>query len=367
MNPEQECCPNEECPDYGQSGQGNIGVHSLKDQRFKCKTCDKTFSITHVTAFYRLKKSHEVFTLVVTLLVYGCPVQAIVAAFGLDARTVAAWLQRAGDQSQRVHDQVVGQSQLDLGQVQADEIQVKTQRGKRWMALGMMVSTRLWIGGAVSPQRDTLLIAELVNQIRVIAQFRPLLLAVDGLTTYVTAFRQAFRFPAQTGKNNCWRLEPWPQVAIVQVVKSGWQATEFRIDRRIVQGTKPIVNALLKATQGGGTINTAYIERLNATFRQRLHCLARRSRALARRTETLVAGMYVVGTVYNFCTYHDSLLLQDASGTKCPRTPAMAAGLTDQRWTLHDLLTYKVFKRPATTVMKLPTKFQSYAVKELVA
>ena len=121
------------------------------------------------------------------------------------------------------------------------------------------------------------------------------------------------------------------------------------------------------ATQGGGTINTAYIERLNATFRQRLHCLVRRSRALARRTETLVAGMYLVGTVYNFCTYHDSLLLHSDSSTKCPRTPAMAAGLTDQRWTLHDLLTYKVFKRPATTVMKLPTKFQSYAVKDLVA
>ena len=54
-------------------------------------------------------------------------------------------------------------------------------------------------------------------------------------------------------------------------------------------------------------INTAYIERLNATFRERLTPLARRCRALARHTLTLHEGMFVVGTVYNFCTPHESL------------------------------------------------------------
>jgi IS1 family transposase len=46
-------------------------------------------------------------------------------------------------------------------------------------------------------------------------------------------------------------------------------------------------------------INTAYIERLNATFRERLAPLARRCRALARHTMTLHEGMFLVGTVYN--------------------------------------------------------------------
>ncbi|HZO88264.1 MAG TPA: hypothetical protein VFB38_07975 [Chthonomonadaceae bacterium] len=49
-------------------------------------------------------------------------------------------------------------------------------------------------------------------------------------------------------------------------------------------------------------LNTAYIERLNATFRQRLCCLVRRSRCLVRQTATLSAGMYLVGCVYNFCS-----------------------------------------------------------------
>ncbi len=44
-----------------------------------------------------------------------------------------------------------------MGQVQADEIKVKTQQGTVWMALGLMVSTR-WLGGVVSGKRDKALI-----------------------------------------------------------------------------------------------------------------------------------------------------------------------------------------------------------------
>ena len=80
-------------------------------------------------------------------------------------------------------------------------------------------------------------------------------------------------------------------------------------------------------------INTAYIERLNATFRERLASLTRRGRALARRTLTLQHGMYLIGTVYNFCTPHASLA--HASGGT---TPAMAAGITDHCWTVQELL-----------------------------
>src|SRR6516225_1347243 len=82
--------------------------------------------------------------------------------------------------------------------------------------------------------------------------------------------------------------------------------------------------------------NTAYIERLNATFRERLAPLARRCRALARHTLTLHEGMFVVGTVYNFCTPHESL-----SHTQ-QTTPAMAAGITDHCWTMHELLSFHV-------------------------
>ena len=52
--------------------------------------CKKTFSATKDTAFYRIHKPQEELVLMVlTLLAHGCPLQAIVAAFGLDGRT--AW------------------------------------------------------------------------------------------------------------------------------------------------------------------------------------------------------------------------------------------------------------------------------------
>jgi transposase-like protein len=95
-----------ECPDRGKIGKGNIVSHSQKQRRCKCTTCGKTFSLTKGTAVYGLKKAHQVFTLVVTLLAFGCPVQAIVMAFGLDERTVRAWLLKAGGQCEQVHEQV---------------------------------------------------------------------------------------------------------------------------------------------------------------------------------------------------------------------------------------------------------------------
>lgn len=353
MNPEAQFCPNSACHASGQTGSNNIKVHSRKKRRYKCTCCGKTFTESKGTAVYGLKKPAELFILVVTLLVNGCPPQAIVAAFGLDPRTVASWQMRAGDHTRQVHEHVIGQSQLDLGQVQADEIKVKTQRGYLWLALAIMVSTRLWIASEVSPHRDKALIRRLANQVRQIAQYQPVLIAVDGLASYVNAFRLAFRSKVQTGKPGAPRKIPWPDLTIVQVVKRR-QAGEFSIERRIVQGCAEMIQSLIDNSQGiGGGINTAFIERFNATFRQRLTFLARRTRALARRSQTVESGMYLLGTVYNFCTFHNSLSVEIAVGYmtkyKVKRTPAMAAGLADHRWSIHELLHFKVptrFVRP---------------------
>jgi hypothetical protein len=107
-------------------------------------------------------------------------------------------------------------------------------------------------------------------------------------------------------------------------------------DRRIVDGAPARVETLRRRSPGGGVINTAYIERLNATFRERLAPLARRYRAPARQTLTLHEGMFVVGTVYNFCTPHASLAQTRQT------TPAMAAGITDHCWTVRELLAFHV-------------------------
>ncbi len=93
-------CPSADCPATGQSGQGNIVVHSRKHQRYQCRECGRTFTETKGTPFYRLHHEPELVVRVITLLAHGCPVQAIVAAFGLDERTIADWHQRAAAQCQ---------------------------------------------------------------------------------------------------------------------------------------------------------------------------------------------------------------------------------------------------------------------------
>src|SRR2546429_9437475 len=107
MDPTTTFCPNRDCPARGQTGQGNIGIHSQKEQRFICHECRKTFSARKGTVFYRLRTSAETVVLVVTLLAHGCPAQAIVAAFGGDERTVAAWWDRPGRRGQPVHGDLV--------------------------------------------------------------------------------------------------------------------------------------------------------------------------------------------------------------------------------------------------------------------
>ncbi len=59
---------------------------------------------------------------------------------------------------------------------------------------------------------------------------------------------------------------------------------------------------------------------------------------LVHRKEVLHASMYLVGAVYNFCTYHASLTTKDGDR----RTPAMAAGITTHRWTISELLHHRV-------------------------
>jgi hypothetical protein len=224
----------------------------------------------------------------------------------------------------------------DLGQVQADEIRVKKQGGIVWMALAMMVKTRLWLGGEVSEQRDMPLIRRLIVRVRRCAVRQPLLLCTDGLVTYIRAIRETFRDPVHTGTGGRPRLHPWPHVLIAQVIKRYERRRVIGTERRIVAGAPAHVEMLRRRSQGGGVINTAYIERLNATFREHLAPLARRCRALARQTLTLHEGMFLVGTVYNFCTPHASL--SQAQQT----TPTMAAGITDHCWTLHELLSFHV-------------------------
>jgi transposase-like protein len=81
-----------------------------------------------------LRTDEETVQKVITLLAYGCPLQAIVHAFGLDERTVAAWQMRAGVHCKSIHEEIVQQGKVKSRHIQADEIRAKGRNIIVWIA-----------------------------------------------------------------------------------------------------------------------------------------------------------------------------------------------------------------------------------------
>jgi len=99
-------------------------------------------------------------------------------------------------------------------------------------------------------------------------------------------------------------------------------------------------------------INTAFIERLNLTIRQHVAAVGRRVNTLCKHEAGLRQQLALYHVYHNFCLPHASLRQplspplpthgQGSAKTWQPRTPAMAAGLTDHVWTLRAVLLFRV-------------------------
>ena len=369
-----------------------VGVHSKKEQRYRCHCCKRTFSATYGTPLYGLKTEVNIVVLVMTLLMFGCPVPAIVAAFKLDERTLADWIDKAGEHAQRVQEQLVCRGQLNLGQVQADELWLRSQRGVLWLATALSVQSRLLIWGKLASDRSESLITEVVRRVHRAARLQsPILWATDGYRAWKSQILQVFRAALLSGRPgglaSSWalfrprrrpRLVAWAERHIVQVVKRTFGE---RIEKRVAFGDLFESLYLIERSQGKpGTINTAFVERLNATLRTWLPALrpsvlmgaalAKKrpsvlmGAALAKKRPSVLMGaalakktrrtrhagcdqqrlerhFFLVVAGYNFIRPHRSLRVR-LDGHWVEQTRGMVAGLTDHPWSVEELLTYRV-------------------------
>lgn len=371
------------------------------------KKCGRTFSETKGTAFYRLRTDADHVSNMVSLMKHGCPPQAIVATYGHDERTVYDWYARGSNHCRCVHEDIVEQHQIDIKHLQADELCIRTVKPHKdkedhtnsekdiqkdgaspqsedlemqtaedangsdhsqendndvlsgetendfkhmWMAMAMDVETRLWLGGVVGVNRNKDLILTLAQKVRACAKNWNILLCVDGLSSYVSAFMFVFSMLVYTGRPGRPKRETSSGLMIAQVIKEYSKGRVTNVVQRIVRGSAEAVESVLRKT-GSAKINTSYIERLNATFRGRLATLVRKGRAIAHRRLLLEQGMYLTGCSYNFCYFHSSLRVATPEGSSrkwIEMTPAMASGLTDHRWMMKELLGYKIRPKPKT-------------------
>lgn len=289
-----------------------------------------------------LRTDEEIVIRVVTLLSYGCPIQAIVHAYGLDERTIADWQSRSGKHCEKVHHSIVEQGNVKSQHIQADEIRAKGRKIIIWIALAMDVTTRLWMAGVVSTSRDRTLIDRLFQHVRACCQFvQALLVCTDGFAAYPKSIMRAFRekVKKQEGPGRCC-LEVWAGLCIATVIKRTEKKHVVEVTRKLTRGKVEKARELLTLDKGCKEFNTSFIERLNGTFRERLASLTRKCRHAAARVETLERGIYLIGCTYNFCFPHHELSKSTHFGYQC--TPAMAAGLTDHIWSVRELLMHKI-------------------------
>jgi hypothetical protein len=182
------------------------------------------------------------------------------------------------------------------------------------------------------------------------------LFLTDGFREYLTALLthygqwvQPARRHAQ-GPSPKLRWMPLPQLLYAQVVKTTRRRRLVAVTHRVVFGTQAAVDRVLVVC--GWQINTSFIERMNLNLRQHVAAIGRRTSTLCKGEAGLRQQLTLYHTYYNFCLAHASLrqalpqpLPTNGSGSAKvwrPRTPAMAAGLTDHVWTLREVLLYRV-------------------------
>jgi hypothetical protein len=102
---------------------------------------------------------------------------------------------------------------------------------------------------------------------------------------------------------------------------------------KVIYGTPDEVCALLGA-------HTAYVERTNLTSRQMNGRLVRKTLSYSKQVEMLEAACAWEDWMYNLTRSVKTVRLEVNDGQRRwqPRSPAMAAGLTDHIWTVKELL-----------------------------
>jgi IS1 family transposase len=265
-----------------------------------------------------------------------------------------------------LHDVRVTQVQLDelyalLSAVKAGEIseaeaikRLSRSPHRVWAAIDPVSKLLL----ALDVGDRTLAMAQrVVHQVvQVLAPGCVPLFQTDGLKEYATALPTHLGHRVQPERRQAGgpapkpRWMPLPQLLYAQAIKVTRRRRPVEVKHRVVFGTRAAVEQVLAAC--GWQINTAFIERVNLTIRQHVAAVGRRVMTLCKGENGLRQQLALYHAYYNFCLPHASLRqpLPQPEPTNGhgsakrwrPRTPAMAAGLTDHVRSLREVLLFRV-------------------------
>jgi IS1 family transposase len=247
-------------------------------------------------------------------------------------------------------------SAVKEGEVSEAEAIERLERSPQWVWVAMDPESTLLL--ALDVGNRTLAMAQRVvhHVAQVLAPDGAPLLLTDGfresLTALLTHYGHWVQPPRRqaTGPTPKPRWMPLPHLLYAQVVKTVRRRRLVRVRHRVVFGTLEAVEQVLAAC--GWQIQTAFVERLNLDIRQRVAAVGRRVTTLCKGEAGMLQQLVLFHAYHNFCLPHASVrvplaapLPTNGTGSATqwqPRTPAMAAGLTEHIWTLREVLLCRV-------------------------
>ncbi len=376
------CCPHADCAYRGWVGWGNLRANGHPNgapwRQLLCIACRRYFLESLGTIFHGKCASVDLIVRVIACLAEGLGIRGTARVFEVGPNTVLGWLVDAAEQlrafSQHfLHDVRVRQVQLDElfallsavkeGEVSEAEAIERLERSPQWVWVAMDPESKLLL--AIDAGNRTLAMAQrFVHHVaQVLAPDCAPLFLTDGFREYLTALLTHYgdwvQPPRRQDKGPMPkpRWMPLPQLLYAQVVKTVRRRRLVRVRHRVVLGTLEAVQQVLAAC--GWQINTAFVERINLSIRQHVAAVGRRVTTLCKGEDGLHQQLALYHVYHNFCLPHTSLRqpLPQPVPTKGtgsakqwqPRTPAMAAGLTDHVWTLREVLLFRVPPWPQLT------------------
>ena len=373
------CCCTQGCrgfgkfgghPDHWIVGAGHYtSVHNGDQQMYRCEWCKQCFSETQGTVFFGLKTPSERVYQALTALAEGVSIRSTARIFGERPQTILLWLRRAGEHSQQVSDHML--RNLRVSQAQLDELwtfvhkkeknlsaweQLHTEYGDTWVWVVFDPVNKLVLSLLVGEREEEQAVGVL-NQLkaRLVAGCLPLFTS-DQLPQYLKALLRVFgRWvqPQRRGERGRFpnpRPEAPDDLLYATVNKQKQNGHLVSVTRQVVLGDPAAIAQKLEAIRPGLKINTSFIERFNLTLRHLVSRLRRKGLTFSKKRKYLVWHLQLATAYYHFVRPHGSLRqrLDEPSPTRGspklwqPRTPTMAAGLTDHPWSMQELLTCRV-------------------------
>ena len=363
-------CPNPACDHYKLMGRGNVTsiatskTQSGKRRIFQCRVCGEQFAETRETVFYDLRTSEAQVMIVLKLLLRKVELSAISLALGVTEETSWEWLRRASEKAEEINQNLlcaVKVTQVALDEVWAFVLRKRSARaaadgespeessdGRQWGWVSFAPEYRRLLATHVGPRPFQRALTRI--QLTALVVLGVPVFFSDGFSSYLPAllavYHQLKTFP-KTGKPGRPKhpvKDAHADLVYAHLGKHKEQGRLKGLTRRVCLGAER------RATLGR-KISPSVVERFNLTRRHALAPLARKSLSFCKDRTQLRRRVTFYQAYDNVARPHQSPR-QPLPGVECtamlrlqpkcqPRTPGMAAGITDHVWSFRALLTAK--------------------------